>query len=520
MIEPPRLGKYRLLRRIAVGGVAEVYLAVAEGAAGFEKRVVVKRLMPARAREAGLVAMFLDEARLMALFHHPHVAEVYDIGAEGTERFFAMEHVDGCDLRDVLDEQPGTPLPLPAALTIVRAVALGLGHAHAQKDRAGQPLGVVHRDVSPSNVLLGRAGEVKLVDFGVAKWTSQRSHTEHGTLKGKFAYMSPEQCRGESLDGRSDLFALGVLLYEMTTGVRPFSAPSDFELMSAIVRGQFPAPAQHVAAFPAVLQEVIVRALAPRREDRFADASALVNALDRAALEIGVTPDPDAVAALLANRARTQTPALPAPPESRPDSAGRAVLDRTATDWSAAPAVPAAGSARPARLRRGSGALAVGGVGAVVIVVVLLVWPRTGGDRSGARPGPGVGVPPAATTTSVGVTRAVTSDPATAAPAAVLVPATSPSKQARPERGATNDLRDEGQASPRDLAVRGRALVPHRSPAPSAPAADPPSSLPAAPAPTSAKADAAGPVAPRPVPALPSGAGGKMIWDPDSPVPP
>src|SRR4051794_28141349 len=200
MTEPRRLGKYRLLRRIASGGVAKAYLAVAEGTAGFEKRVVVKRLMAARARDAAVVAMFLDEARLMALFRHPHVAEVYDIGAEGAERFFAMEYVDGCDLRDVLDDQPGVPVPLPAALAIVRAVALGLGHAHAQKDSAGQPLGVVHRDVSPSNVLLGRAGEVKLIDFGVAKWASQRSHTEHGTLKGKFAYMSPEQCRGEVLD--------------------------------------------------------------------------------------------------------------------------------------------------------------------------------------------------------------------------------------------------------------------------------------------------------------------------------
>jgi serine/threonine protein kinase len=495
MTEPQRLGKYRLLRRIAVGGVAEVYLAVAEGAAGFEKRVVVKRLMPARAREAGVVAMFLDEARLMALFRHPHVAEVYDIGAEGAERFFAMEYVDGCDLRDVLDEQPGEPLPLAAALAIVRAVALGLGHAHAQKDSGGQALGVVHRDVSPSNVLLGRGGEVKLVDFGVAKWTSQRSHTEHGTLKGKFAYMSPEQCRGETLDGRSDLFALGVLLYELTTGLRPFSAPSDFELMSAIVRGEFPPPTQPVPDYPAPLADVVMRALAARPEDRFATAAQLVEALDQAARALGIAADPQAVASLLANRgpARVQTPGLPTPIGKRGgDNAAspRPAADRTATDWSTPPPAlastpPGVPRAQNSGRRIGWGVLAVVGLGAAV-----LAWRQTHVDRGR------------------GSARAA----------------------AEVETGGTTDARPGAAIEPAVLATK--KAVPEPAAAPMAPPAPPPTTerklarrvVSAASTPVRPSE----PEAQKPGPTSPAAAGtsggtggtGKVVWDPDSPVPP
>jgi tRNA A-37 threonylcarbamoyl transferase component Bud32 len=489
MTEPQRLGKYRLLRRIAVGGVAEVYLAVAEGAAGFEKRVVVKRLMPTRAREAGVVAMFLDEARLMALFRHPHVAEVYDIGAEGAERFFAMEHVDGCDLRDVLDEQPGEPLPLPAALAIVRAVALGLGHAHAQKDSGGQALGVVHRDVSPSNVLLGRGGEVKLVDFGVAKWTSQRSHTEHGTLKGKFAYMSPEQCRGETLDGRSDLFALGVLLYELTTGLRPFSAPSDYELMSAIVRGEFPPPAQAVPDYPAALSDVVMQALAPRPDDRFATASDLVQALDRAAGALAITVDAAAVAALLANRgpARVQTPGLPIPIGARLDQAraARPAADRTATDWSTPP--PALAPAALPRARRSARLIGWGALTAAVLGAAALTWRQTHVDRSSASAQVATTDQPAATATPA---------PAIDARIAVDDPAVTP-------------------AASLPVAPAARPPVTERKPVRRTVGAQ-------APAPRPRSSDSPSEATPPAPPAAAAGTGGagKVVWDPDSPVPP
>ena len=499
MTEPQRLGKYRLLRRIAVGGVAEVYLAVAEGAGGFEKRVVVKRLMPARAREGGVVAMFLDEARLMALFRHPHVAEVYDIGAEGAERFFAMEYVDGCDLRDLLDDQPGLPLPVQAALAIVRAVALGLGHAHAQKDGTGQPLGVVHRDVSPSNVLLGRGGEVKLVDFGVAKWTSQRSHTEHGTLKGKFAYMSPEQCLGETLDGRSDLFALGVLLYELTTGVRPFAAQSDFELMSAIVRGQLQPPSQRLSDYPAALEPVVLRALTARPEDRWPDAGALVEALDQAARDLGIVADAAAVAALLANRARAMTPGLPAAvtgPGARPAS------DRTATDWSTPPpALPAAPVQPPARPR--ARLIGIGALGIGILAAGALLWrhqAQEAGPRSEAAsaPVPRPAPPRPAATGAPSVTVAVTP------PASPSVPIVEPARGPAPDAPANvpapgpRRSRDERRRAP------DRALAADdASPAPKAT--------------TAATKSAAPSAAASPAPLAPAA---KVIWDIDSPLPP
>src|SRR3954452_12385271 len=274
-----RLGRYRLVRRLAVGGMAEVYLAVAEGLSGFEKRVVVKRLLPQHGREGELVAMFLDEARLVASLRHPNIGEVYDVGAEGSDYFFAMEHIPGRDVRDLLSARYGEPLPLAEALAVVTGVAEGLHHAHEQRDEEGRLLDIVHRDVSPSNVLVSMSGQVKLIDFGVAKWGAQRTETRHGVLKGKCAYMSPEQCRAEPLDRRSDVFSLGVLLYEITTGRRPFEGANDFEVMTAVVRGEPPAPSRRREGYPAELEVLIVQALAARREDRPPTARALADGL-------------------------------------------------------------------------------------------------------------------------------------------------------------------------------------------------------------------------------------------------
>jgi serine/threonine protein kinase len=280
--------------------MAEVYLAVAEGLSGFEKRVVIKRLMRQHARNPELVAMFLDEARLCAVLRHPHIAEVYDVGHEDGDYFFAMEHVAGRDLGDLLAAAHGAPLPLPEALAIAKAVAEGLHHAHEQRDGDGRLMEIVHRDVSPSNVLVGRAGDVKLIDFGVAKWATQRTETRHGVLKGKCAYMSPEQCRAEPLDRRSDVFSLGVLLYEITTGRRPFEGANDFEVMTAVVRGLPAPPSRGSAGYPLALETLILRALAPDRADRPATALALADDLAALAAAQGLTSTPAAIAHLLA----------------------------------------------------------------------------------------------------------------------------------------------------------------------------------------------------------------------------
>src|SRR6185436_8888651 len=220
-----KLGRYELIRRLAVGGMAEIYLARLPGVGleGFEKLVVIKRILPQHALDPELLRMFLDEARLSATLTHPHVTEVYDFGTDGEAPFFAMEYVLGSNLRELMKAH-AAPLPLAQAVGIVAAAAAGLHYAHEKRGPGGEPLHIVHRDVSPSNVLVSYDGAVKVSDFGIAKWTLQRTQTQEGALKGKFAYMSPEQCRGKPLDARSDVFALGTILYELTTGVGPFAA--------------------------------------------------------------------------------------------------------------------------------------------------------------------------------------------------------------------------------------------------------------------------------------------------------
>jgi serine/threonine protein kinase len=283
-----RLGKYRLIRRLAVGGMAEIYLAQASGIQGFEKLVVLKRILPQHALDPQLLRMFLDEARLMATLTHPHLTQVYDVGSDGDAPFFAMEFVHGANLREIMNAAaapaatpdgegaPGGLIPLHHAIGILAAAAAGLHHAHDQIGAKGEPLNIVHRDVSPSNVLVTYEGSVKVSDFGIAKWSSQQSQTQEGALKGKFAYMSPEQCRGEPLDRRSDVFALGTLLYEVTTGNAPFRATSEYEILNQIVNGEVPPPTLPGGLpYPPELERIATRALARERADRYPTAQLL-----------------------------------------------------------------------------------------------------------------------------------------------------------------------------------------------------------------------------------------------------
>jgi serine/threonine protein kinase len=290
---PRRLGRYQLLERIAVGGMAEVYRAVALGLSGFEKTVVIKRLLPQHHRDQELLTMFIDEARLLGRLRHPNIAEVYDIDHEGNEYFFALEYVDGVELRDLLNV---APLSLSDAVLVTLDLAQALGYAHSLQDGDAGPLGIVHRDISPSNVLISQEGSVKLVDFGVAKWRSQRSETRHGVLKGKVNYMSPEQCRGEPLDKRSDVFALGVLLYEMSVGVRPFEGSSDFETLKAIAEGHYLAPRARLATYPAELERICGSMLELDREQRLGDMSEVASALRGFASGLGLNLDSKSLA--------------------------------------------------------------------------------------------------------------------------------------------------------------------------------------------------------------------------------
>jgi serine/threonine protein kinase len=283
-----RIGNYTVLRRLAVGGMAELYLARAEGIEGFEKLVALKRILPQLAQDEDFVRMFLEEARLAAHLQHQNIAQVFDIGQDGASYFFAMEYVRGQDLRSIrrAAEKKGTTIPLEASLAIAIGACAGLHHAHGKADPQGRPLGIVHRDVSPSNVLVTYDGCVKIVDFGIAKASVRRSQTPAGTIKGKLAYMSPEQCQAEAaIDRRSDVFSVGILLYEMSTGTPLFRADTEWGIFRKIVFEDLPRPSTRRRGYPAALEAVVMRALARRPQDRYSSAQELQLALEGFARE-------------------------------------------------------------------------------------------------------------------------------------------------------------------------------------------------------------------------------------------
>lgn len=308
-----RIGRYEILRRLAVGGMAEVLLARVRGPAGFEKRVVLKCVLPQFVNDPEFLTMFLDEARLVASLNHPNIAEVHDVGSDGETTYIAMEYVEGADVRTVLKtlRARNEKMPLEHVLTIASAVCAGLHAAHDKRTAEGQPLGIVHRDVSPSNVMVSFEGGVKLVDFGIAKWDARNVRTRSGLLKGKSAYMSPEQCMGLELDRRSDLFAVGILLHEMVTGQPLFKAENDYAAMCKVVRDEVPPPSA-MRTIPPALETTILRALARRPEDRFQTADELALALEQIALRERISTSPTNLArwmqALMATAEANPTP--------------------------------------------------------------------------------------------------------------------------------------------------------------------------------------------------------------------
>lgn len=280
---PRPFGKYVLLQKLAAGGMAEVYLARQSGPAGFEKECVIKRILPSLSEDEQFVHMFLDEARIAARLSHPNIVQIYDLGKIGDHDYFlAMEHVHGVDLQHILEAERGHDgrMPLPIALRLVTNVAEGLEHAHRATGPDGRPLGIVHRDVSPANVIVSIDGVAKILDFGIAKAIARRGHTEVGVIKGKIGYMSPEQVQGEPLDARSDIFSLGVILYELTVGRRPFEGESPAELSLQILHDEPHLPEMVVEGYPEALSSIVRRALAKRREDRYSSARELARAIE------------------------------------------------------------------------------------------------------------------------------------------------------------------------------------------------------------------------------------------------
>ena len=277
------VGKYEIIRKIATGGMAELYLARARGTAGFEKLVVLKRILPHVAEDPTFVRMFLDEARLAATLQHPNIADVYDVGESEGAYFFTMEYVHGHDVRSIriAERNREQRVPLGIALAIVHGTIAALDYAHEKTGPDGQLLGLVHRDVSSSNVLVSYDGAVKLVDFGIARATSSQHKTRTGTLKGKIPYMSPEQARGVPLDRRSDLFSLGVILYELTAGRRPFRGDTDFVILDQIVHHGAKPPSTIVADYPPELEAIVMKLLERDPNQRYATGDDATQALEQ-----------------------------------------------------------------------------------------------------------------------------------------------------------------------------------------------------------------------------------------------
>jgi serine/threonine protein kinase len=272
--KPIPFGKYYLLERINVGGMAEVFKAKTVGVEGFERVVALKRILPSIAEDEEFITMFIDEAKIAVQLQHANIAQIFDLGKVDDSYFIALEYVNGRDLRGIFDDlkKQGQVMPMPQVCHVIMQLCEGLDYAHNKRDTQGRDLNLVHRDVSPQNVLIGYEGEVKLIDFGIAKAAGKASKTQAGILKGKFGYMSPEQVRGLPIDRRSDIFALGIVLYEMLTGERLFIGESDFSTLEKVRNVEIIPPSSFNSDIPDKLERIVLKALEKNVEDRYQNA--------------------------------------------------------------------------------------------------------------------------------------------------------------------------------------------------------------------------------------------------------
>ncbi len=293
-----KLGRYEVVRHLARGGMADLSVARATGIENFERHVVIKHLRPEQSNDAAFVQMFVTEARLAGALHHHNIVQVHDIGQAEGRHFFAMEYVHGEDLRHLLSKlcERREYVPIQHVVSIATAVCAALHHAHEQKGSDRKPLGIVHRDVTPANIIVGYDGNVKVVDFGIAKAALRTADTAVGMLKGKVPYMAPEQCTGKAIDRRSDVFALGIVLYELVTVRRLFKGGNEFFTMTAVVHGDIPKPTTHRKDLPVALENIILKALSRKPSDRYQTADEMRIALDEFADTAGIRTSNTALA--------------------------------------------------------------------------------------------------------------------------------------------------------------------------------------------------------------------------------
>ncbi len=306
---PSKMAQYELLERIGKGGMAEIFRASQTAGSGFEKIVAIKRILPHLSQDQRFIGLLIAEAKILSELHHRNIVQIYDVGlGDDSQYFLVMEFVDGIDLLKMYDDFTGSRrLPVEVALHICSELCEALEHAHIAKDDQGIPCGLDHRDVSPSNVLLSKHGEVKLTDFGIAKRVDEV--TGHGAVRGKFAYISPEQAVNKHVDARSDVFSVGILLYELVCGRRLYSGYPDFDALREVRAARVNPSAREVRRVASPLADIIMRALSKRPEDRYQSAGDFGSALRgyRYSLETEIADPRAAIAALVVQQAKVET---------------------------------------------------------------------------------------------------------------------------------------------------------------------------------------------------------------------
>jgi serine/threonine protein kinase len=406
----PKGVRYRVLKKIAQGGMAEIFLAVQVGAEGFQKSVVLKRILPALAADPTFVRMLVDEAHIASTLNHSNLVQVLDLGKSADQYFLVLEFVDGWSLEHVRQRAAKAKLKMPPslALYVVGALCRALAYAHTRK-RSGKALGIVHRDVNPQNVLVSREGEVKLADFGIAKAINRTEKSATGVIKGKFAYMSPEQSIGAELDARSDLFSVGTLLYVLTTGKKPFQGATDMEVLMQVRKARYEKPSEIVRGFNPDVERFIARALRADRSRRWQSAEQMADRIDALVAKLGQPSGPNALKRWLGEL--TDRDGIKSPAEAQEEAAATGTIELGSRDLelqqvapavadeparppapikSARPAAPAtsvAPAAAPTRARASGGGLArLGRFVRRVTVGTLLLIALAGGTAYFARP--------------------------------------------------------------------------------------------------------------------------------------
>ncbi len=341
--ERQQFGQYTLLDRVAVGGMAEVWKARMQGVEGFQKNVAIKRILPHLTDSPDFLTMFIDEAKLAAQLNHPNIVHIYDLGKIEEDYYIAMEYIAGKDLRSILNDgrSAGKPLPLGLAVLIASRLASGLDHAHRKRDFDNRDLGLVHRDVSPQNVLVSFDGDIKLCDFGIAKAVAKASKTQMGALKGKLQYMSPEQAWGRVVDARSDIFSLGAVLFEMLTGERLFSGASEISVLESVREGRVRAVRDIAGQVSAELDAVVAKALAKDPDERYQTAGEMQQELEAILYSLKPTPNE----ATLTDYMRAVYGELATEDDSQDLSPVAAAVEGTGSKAAAVPAVPPKGGA-------------------------------------------------------------------------------------------------------------------------------------------------------------------------------